>query len=310
MRLRSRRALATVSIAICATSAAAAGALWPRPARLATLAGAENDTIVVNHAQPTRISVSVLDQYGRRLPSDTAVRFRLISGAIALSPTGGTACTRREDGVVRVTFVRLAKDFVLHCRPVVSLEAASWLDLVGGDSPRDLSFVARGPDGVAVTELRGSVTVEDPSIAQLIGTAVRPKKPGKTVAIVTIGDVSATIVVVVHRLVTSFVGNPQNQDLLAIRVHVTRGDTVEVPVPKAAFWVKYFPRDSGAAPPTIELHGNGSCVNGDGIRIQRVENGEYAKYCRTDNGTTIMIAHGEAGADTVAGTITLDLNWQ
>jgi hypothetical protein len=295
-----------VSIAVCAAGAAVA--LWPRPARLATVGGADNDTIVVNSTHPTRISVSVLDQYGRHLPSDTAVRFRLISGPIELSPTGGTACARREEAVVRATFVRVARDFVLHCRPVVSLEAPSWLDLVDGDGPRDLSFAVRGPDGVAVTELRGSVTVEDSSIAELIGTAVRPKRPGQTVAIVTIGDTRAMISVVVYRLVASFVGHPREQDLLAMRVRVARGDTIEVPVPKAAFWVKYFPGEPGAAPPTIELRGNGSCGNGDGIRVKRVEEGEYAKYCLSDNGTTMMIAHGEAGADTVAGTITLELN--
>jgi hypothetical protein len=308
MRLNSRKAFATVSIAVCAAGVAASVALWPRPAQLSVPGAARNDTITVNTTHPTRLRVFVLDQYGRRLPSDTAVRFRLISGAsIKLSAPGKTTCTRSEDALVQATFVGLAKDFVLHCRPIVSLEGPSWMDFVVGDSPRDLSFLARGPDGVAVTELRGSVTILDGSIAELIGNTVRPKRPGQTTVIVAIGDKEARISVLVYRSVTSFVNSPPNERLLAMRVRLAQDDTVELPLPKAVFWVKYFSTDRGAAPPTIKLRGNGSCTTGDGIHLQRVEDGEYAKYCFTGDGATMMIAHGEMGAKMVNGTIALDV---
>jgi hypothetical protein len=43
--------------------------------------------------------------------------------------------------------------------------------------------------------------------------------------------------------------------------------------------------------------------------VKRVEVGEYARYCITDDGATIRLAHGVAGADTVRGTIAIELVW-
>ena len=311
MRLPSWRTLATGSIAVCVTLGAGAVALRPRPTQLSISAGAEHDTVVINKTRATRLSVSVVDQYGRRLKSDTAVRFRLISGkSIELSATGETTCTRNGDAVVQANFLRLTKAFVLHCRPVASLEAPSWMDFVVGDSVRDLSFVARGPDGRMVTELRGNVTMTNASVAELRGTTVRPKRPGRAMAIVEIGDASARISVQVYQPVTSFVDNPSREGLSAMRVRLGRGDTIVVPLPKAAFWVKYFSPERGVAPPTIELRGNGSCTTGDGVRVQRVEEDEYAKYCLTGDGDSIMIAHGATGAKVVTGAVALQLVWR
>lgn len=49
--------------------------------------------------------------------------------------------------VLPPTFEHLSREFVLRCRPVVSIDAPAWLDLVVGASARDLSFVAHGPNG-------------------------------------------------------------------------------------------------------------------------------------------------------------------
>lgn len=306
--LRTRKGLALSSI-VGIASVASATVLWPRPARLIAPMGF-TDTIVVNSTFPTRLGVSVVDQYGRRFASDTAVRFRLVSGSIDLSPTGATTCSQRDDAVVQATFTGLVSNFAVHCRPVVSLEAASWMWFVVGDSARHLSFAARGPSGELVTELRGSVTIDDGSVAEIIGTRIRPKKPGRTLATVAIGDRRALVAVLVHRLVASFGDILPNEDLLAVRVRLARGDTIEMPVPNAAFWVKYYSMDRGTHPPTIELRGDGSCTTGDGINAKRVEEDEYAKYCNARSGTTIVIGHGQTGADTVAGTIALELNWR
>jgi hypothetical protein len=306
----SRRAIATITIAVCVVGAAALVAfrtVRPRPTQLAASGGVDNDTIVVNTTQPTRLGVYVLDQYGRRLPADTAVQFRLISGAIDLSATGATTCTRREDAVVHAAFVGLAREFVLHCRPVVSLEALSWIDLVVGGKPRDLTFVAHGPDGAPVTELRGTVTIGNASVAEVVGTAVRAKSPGMTVADIEVGNRTAHIAIQVYQIVTSFVNHPRNERLLAMQVRLGRGDTIVVPLPKAAFWVKYFSTDAGTTPPTIELRGQGSCTTGDGLHVKRVEKDEYAKYCLTYDGATLMIAHGSVGAEVVNGTVAIEL---
>lgn len=310
MRLRSRQAFAAVAIVVGVAGVTAGTMLWPRPVKLVAPGAGENDTIVVNSRQPAGLVVSVVDQYGRKRPSDAAVHFRVVSGDVEVSPIGVTTCTRRGNAVVRATLNKLSRDFVLHCRPVAWLEAPSWMIFVVGDSARDLSFVAHGPDGAPVTELRGSVEMMDGSVAELTGINVRPGEPGMTMAFVTVGDMRTGITVLVHRLVTSFINHPRNQNMLAMRVRLARGDTMVVPLPKASFWVRYISASRSAAPPTIELQGNGSCTLGDGIHLKRLEEGEYARYCFADDGTSMMIAHGQVGADTVSGTVALELSWR
>lgn len=283
--------------------------LRPRPTRLETTSRAGDDTVVVNQMHPTRLNVSVLDQYGRRLRSDTAVRYLWITGdSITLSSSGEVRCERHSDAVVRATFGRLVQPFLLRCRPVASIEAPTWLDLVVGDSTRDLSFVAHGPDGRTVTELRGSVTVPDGAIIAAEGTTVRPKQSGQTVAIVDVGDAEARIPIVVYQPVKSFVDNPRER-LMAMHVSLTRGDTIEVSLPNAAFWVTYFSKDPSVPPPTIELEGDGSCTTGDGVRQRRIEDGEYAKYCLAGSGTQMMIAHGAGGAARITGIVAIRVMW-
>lgn len=282
----------------------------PRPTRLSVTARPGDDTLVVNQMHPTRLVTSVLDQYGRRLRSDTAVRYQWISGdSIPLSPNGQVRCDQRRDAVVRAAFESLVREFVLRCRPVAWIEAASWLDLVVGDSTRDLSFVAHGPDGRAVTELRGAITVSDRAVVAAEGTTIRPTGPGQTFALVEVGDARAPIPIVVYQPVTSFADNPRKIGLMAMHVTLARGDTIQVPVPKAAFWVTYFSKNRSAAPPTIELRGEGSCTTGNGLRQRRIEDGEYAKYCLSGTGTRMMIAHGASGAETVSGTVALRMMW-
>lgn len=284
--------------------------LRPRPAQLSVTARAGDDTVVVNQMHPTRLSVSVLDQYGRRMRSDSVVRYRRIAGdSIRLSSNGEVQCEQHGDALVRATFERLVREFVLRCRPVASIEAPTWLDLVAGDNTRDLSFVARGPDGRAVMELRGAVTVPDGSIVTAEGTTIRPRRSGQTVATVEIGDAEASIPIVVYQPVKSFVDNPRSERLMAMQVSLARGDTVEVPVPKAGFWVTYLSKDPTVAPPTIELQGDGSCTTGDGVRQRRIEDGEYAKYCLAGRGTRMMIAHGAGGAARVSGIVAIRLMW-
>lgn len=283
--------------------------LRPRPTRLEVTARAGDDTVVVNQIHARRLDVSVLDQYGRRMRSD-AVRYRWIAGdSVKLSSNGEVRCDTDRDAVVRATFGSLFKEFVLRCRPVASVEAPTWLDLVAGDSARDLTFVAHGPDGRPVTELRGAVIVEDGAIVDANGTTIRPKQPGQTAAIVEVGDARTIIPIVIYKPVTSFVDNPRTERLLAMPVSLARGDTIELPLPKAAFWVTYMSRDSSMAPPTIELQGDGSCTTGDGVRQRRIEDGEYAKYCVAGPGTRMMIAHGDVGAARVNGTVAIRLMW-
>ena len=296
-------------IGVGAIGAVASLALFrPRPTRLAVTPRAGDDTVVVNQMHPTRLGASVLDQYGRRLRSDSVMRYRWLGGdSVSVSSRGEVQCDKQRDAVMGAAFGPMFHKFVLRCRPVASIEAPTWLDLVVGDSARDLSFVARGPDGRAVTELRGAITVPDGAIVTAEGASIRPKRSGQTVAIVEVGDAKAHIPIMVYQSVKSFVDNPRRVGLMAMHVRLARGDTIELPLPKAAFWVTYFSSDPGAAPPTIELRGEGSCTTGDGVRLRRIEDGEYAKYCLAGNGTRLMIAHGASGAAVVNGTVAIRL---
>lgn len=284
--------------------------LRPRPTSLVVTARAGDDTVVINQRRPTRLHAWVRDQYARNLSSDTAVRYQLVSGdSIAVSSKGALQCNRRSDAVVRATFERLTHQFLLHCRPVASVEMSSWVDLVAGDSARDLPFVAHGVDGRPETELRGVVSIDNPSVATVEGMRVRPKRPGNTVVVVDVGDERAHTPIVVYDSVKSFVDNRRKAELMAMHVSLARGDTILTPVPKGAFWVTYFSRDSGVAPPTIELRGDGLCTLGNGISARRIAEGEYAKYCYSGTGAQMMIAHGTTGAVRVSGVVALRLVW-
>src|SRR4029078_8766230 len=137
--------------AAAAIGAAAFLVLRPRPTRLSVTPRTGDDTVVVNQMHAMRLGALVLDQYGRRLRADTAVQYRWISGdTVRVASNGEVRCIDHRDAVVRAAFGALFIQIILRCRPVCSIEAVTWLDLVVGDSTRDLSFVAHGPDGRAV----------------------------------------------------------------------------------------------------------------------------------------------------------------
>jgi hypothetical protein len=289
---------------------ASLAAFKPRPTQHTVTTRTGDDTVVVNQSHDTRLSAMVLDQYGRLLRSDTSVRFQRLGGdTISVSSGGRLRCEKHSDVVMRAEFETLSKRFVLRCRPVAWIEAPSWIELMVGDSAQDLAFVAHGPDGRRVTELRGTVRIENSAIVAAAGTTVRATGFGMTFANIAVGDASTSIPIGVYEPVTSFVNQPPKQ-MMGIRVKLARGDTIDVAVPKGAFWVTYYSDDRSAAPPTIELRGNGACSTGDGVRMRRLEQGTYAKYCRTGDGVQMMIAHGAIGADTVSGLVAVRMMWR
>jgi hypothetical protein len=308
MRVKKRALYALLGFGVIAPASLVV--LTPRPTRLLMTTRAGDDTVVINQTGLTRLRASVLDQYRRHLAADTTVRYAWQSGdSIPVALDGTLRCVKNGTAIVRATFASLARDFVLRCRPVAWIEAATWLDLFVGDSARDFSFVAHGPEGGVVTDLRGTVTVADASVAAIEGTGVRAKRPGATVAIIDVGGRETRIPIMVYQPVDSFVGNPPKLGLMSMSVTLARGDTIRTPLPKAAFWVTYIPRDRGAPPPTIELLGYGGCSAGDGVHQRRVEDGEYAKYCFSRSGSRLMIAHGATGAAVVRGTVAIRLMW-
>ncbi len=263
--------------------------------------------VVVNHTEPTMLRADLLDDRGRRLIGDT-IEFRQISGApVSLSRKGEVHCRANVDATIRATAGGVSTTLELHCRPVHELRVSDWVDFVVGDSPRDLPFVALDGNGARVTQLRGSATIGDSSIAALEATRVRPRAAGVTDVKLVIGDRARKMRVVVHGIVSSFIGLRDDQSHVAIPVRLAQGDTVGYKLPHGAYWLKYLPRHADEAPPTIELGGGGNCGNSDGLRDYRVVSDVVMTYCviQSDH-AYVTVSHGMGGLPVIEGAIALD----
>lgn len=268
-----------------------------------------DEGFVVNNTRPVQLEMRVLDKAGHRLSADS-VRFAWLSGSpLTITPGGVLTCIGRGDARVRATLGAIFTDVNVRCRPVVELRAATWIDFVAGDSaPRHLPFEALGLDGFPVKELRGAVRLFDGDIASLEGASIRPKKEGATVVRVEVGEQEARIRVVVYTPVASFDGLRDEQRYVSRAVRLARGDTVHWTLPNGSYWLKYLPRRPSEAPPTITVAGAIGCMPGDGIHTFRVPEGVYGTYCLVQRGgaASVMLAHGESGAEWVEGTLTLE----
>lgn len=96
---------ARYSVAAAATGAILAAGAWvlaPQPTQLLVTARASDDTVVINQMHSAQLFASVIDQHGRRLRSDTALRYRRVGGeSLHVSATGTVACERSQDAVVQ-----------------------------------------------------------------------------------------------------------------------------------------------------------------------------------------------------------------
>ena len=277
------------------------------PARLVAGIGDSSDGIVVNNMRPVQLTTRVLDTRGHVLGSG-AVRYQRMSGAeLTLSPQGALTCEQRGDATVRASLGTIITDVDVHCRPVKELRASTWVDLVAGDPPRDLPFVATGVDDRPVLQLRGAARVLDSSVAALEGTTIRPRGIGQTSVSVDVGDRRVRMEVVVHEPVNSFVGLRADQRFVAVPVRLARGDTLHWNLFAGAFWLRYVPRQSGGLPPTIAVNGAISCAPGDGLMAYRLPLEEVATYCIVrPGGATVTLAHGATGAAVIEGSLALD----
>jgi hypothetical protein len=280
------------------------------PARLDAGLGYTSEGVVVNSMRPVQLPVRVLDKAGNQLTADS-VRFTWLSGApLDVSPSGIVTCRERADAIVGATLGGIATQLHVRCRPVQVLRADSWMNFIAGDTTRrHLPFVALGLDNRPVMQLRGAVRVMDDRVAGLDGASVRPRASGQTLVIVEVGEQQAKIAVVVHALVPSFDGLRDDQREVARPVRLARGDTVHWPLPGGSYWLKYQPRRTGDAPPSITVEGEIGCwPGGDGRRTHRLPLGEYGTYCMVQRGGTasVMLAHGIGGAEWVEGTLAIE----
>jgi hypothetical protein len=306
---RTRRrivALISATAAMATLGASAIVLLTAGPARLVASVADPVDGVVINSARPTRLPIYVFDRFGRKL-GGSGVTYQWIGGeSVTISPDGSATCVRNADAVVRAVVGDLKTDVAVRCRPVEAIEASSWVDLIAGDSPKQLPFIAYDADHRMVTLLRGMVDVADSAIVQLHGTTIRAVAPGRTTVGLDIGDHRVKMAVIVHRIVQSFTDGTSDSRYMAIPVMLARHDTKRIALPsQAAFWLKYIPT-SEQSPPTIWLDGRAACSSSDGIRSYRVPKDEVGLYCTTDGPAAMVLEHGETGPAFAAGHVALE----
>lgn len=304
-RLRLIACLATALLPFVLTGAMVAFRDGP-PARLVAGIGNPSEGIVLNTMRPVQLPMRAFDKRGHLLESRD-VRYRWISGApIAISSDGVVTCAERGDALVTASLGAVTTDLNLRCRPVSEIRASSWIDFMVGDGPRDLPFVAIGVDGLPVMQLRGTASIRDSSVATVVGTTIRPRALGQTAVVVDVGDRKAVMSVIVHERVASFVGLRPDQQFVAVPMRVAQGDTVHWALPPGAFWLKYLPRTSGDAPPTITVSGAITCSRGNGLQAFRTQLDVYVVYCLVrSGGASVDVAHGRFGAQIVEGSLAL-----
>ena len=156
----------------------------PAPARITA---GRSDTVLINNRNPIRIPLRVLDGEGQPL-EDTGVRFERIGGDdLPVTAEGAVSCPRAGDLSVRASLGALSADFVIQCRPVQIVGVEGPVNLVLGDSARELPIVALGPDGLPVRQVNVTVIVRDTSVAKMEGSRLRTLMSGATMVEVLAG---------------------------------------------------------------------------------------------------------------------------
>jgi hypothetical protein len=306
---RARLLIATVVSTIVITAAVIVAFVLLRagpPAGLVTDLADASSAILLNDTKPVLLGMRVVDKRGRTLDS-LPVRYTWKAGAaIGVTSNGVITCTERGDAVVSASVGDVARRFVVRCRPVDRVEAASWIDLTTDSPPRELAFNAVGTDGRPVEDLRGVAQIGDSSVAKLRGMMIHPARVGMTFIDVNVGGRHTTTRVFVHERVASLAGLRPDQQFVATSVRLAQGDTIEWPLPKGHFWIKYIAGAEGDAPPSIWIEGPASCFPSDGLHAYRVTLETFAAECSGAAGATVKIAHGRMGAAVVQGVLAID----
>jgi hypothetical protein len=224
-------------------------------ARAAVSLVADRDSgYVVNSLHPVRLPVRVFDARGR-LRKSTDVHFRWLSGTrVAISPSGVAKCVDSGDATVRASLGTLSADLAIHCRPVREVSAPPMLDLVVGDSARDVPFEAVGPDGRPVTLLAGQFAVGDSSVATLDGPRIRARKAGSTWVRARFGESASFTSVHVYERASSPEGVRPGQHV-AVPVRLAFGGMRQWQLPAGDYFLKILPESTAEGRPHLALTG-------------------------------------------------------
>jgi hypothetical protein len=259
-----------------------------------------SDGVVVNTRHPVRLAMRVFDAKGHALKS-TEVQYRWISGApVSVSANGVVTCSYAGDAVLRASLGALATTVRVKCLPVKEVRADTWIQLVVGDPPQELAFVALDPDGMPVNRLTGELRVQDSSIATLERGRIRPLAPGNTAVTIRVGDGEGRTLVSVYEPVRTLDGLRPDQRFVVAPVRLARGETIRWRLPTGLFWLQYR-RTSDTQPiPTLAVDGPIMCMPALGPTVERV-------HCLARGpGASVRITHPGTPAPDIAGALALE----
>lgn len=210
-----------LTLAFALAGACAVPAEPGAPARLLASAA---DTVVVNDRQGMQIPLRALDASGREVPA-TGVRYAWTAGdSIDVTADGTVTCTRRGDATVRASFQTITTSVVLRCRPV---------DRLAG----------------TVSEQRGGV------VAVERGLRLRALMAGATVTTVIVGDQQARVGVHVYEPARDLDGLRDRQELVAISLRLTSGETRRWSLPAGGWMLTMMPYEDEATGLRLRVEG-------------------------------------------------------
>jgi len=232
------------------------------PARLVLGVGGGSNEIIVNSVRPVRLSMRALDARGRVL-RDTGVRYQWVSGApITISTAGVVTCTQPGDAAVRAALGEVNTTTVLRCRPVREVHAPAMLDIVIGDSARDVPFEALDREGRPVTLLAGQFTVGDSAIVTLEGQRIRARAAGSTWVTARFGDRASFNSVHVYERVQTLEEIRPGQHA-AIPIRLVGGEMRQWRLPPGGYFLAILPDGDEQARPRMAVAG-ANCVQSVG----------------------------------------------
>jgi hypothetical protein len=232
------------------------------PARLVLGVGSGTNGIIVNSVRPVRLSMRALDARGRVL-GDTGVRYRWMSGApVGVSAAGVVTCAQPGDATVRASLGDVTTSAVIRCRPVNEVRAPPMLDIVVGDSTREVPFEAFDMEGRRVTLLAGQFTVGDSSIVSLEGQRIRARAAGSTWVTARFGDRTSFSSVHVYERVQTLEGIRPGQHA-ASPIRLVGGEMRQWRLPAGGYFLAILPDGDEQARPQLAVV-DASCMQSVG----------------------------------------------
>jgi hypothetical protein len=150
------------------------------------LTGARGDTLLVNAAEPTRLSVEAVDAQGNAARVIGATWRSVGEGPFTLAEDGTVHCTGSGDGAADVSHGAMRARLTVRCRPLRSVRPLVLGPLVVGGPPAAFALQGLGLDLQPVAELAARVGVRDTSVVVLRDTLLYPRRRGVTSLLVTL----------------------------------------------------------------------------------------------------------------------------